>query len=110
MVVLTTSLAEQSFYFISRSNTIDGMFLTDEQTNITTEVTINTLTIGDYTNIITAEFALTENHFYMMELRDGANVVFKDKVFCTDQQLVTFSVNNGQYIVNSSSNDFIIYE
>ena len=45
MVVLTTSVAEQSFYFISRSNTIDGMFITDEQTNITTEVTINALTI-----------------------------------------------------------------
>jgi len=110
MVVLTTSLLEQSFYFISRSNAIDGMFLTDEQTNTTTEVTINTLTIGDYTNIISAEFTLVENHFYMMELREGANVVFKDKVFCTDQQLVTFSVNDGQYVVNSTINDFIIYE
>ena len=110
MVVLTTSLAEQSFYFISRSNTIDGMFITDEQTNETTEVAIHTLTIGDYTNIITAEFALVENHFYMIELRNGANVVFKDKLFCTDQQLVTFSVNNGQYVVNSTLNDFIIYE
>ena len=86
------------------------MFLTDEQTNTTTEVTINTLTIGDYTNIISAEFTLVENHFYMMELREGANVVFKDKVFCTDQQLVTFSVNDGQYVVNSTINDFIIYE
>lgn len=110
MVILTTSLGEQSFYFISRSNTIDGMFLRDEQENTEIDVAINVLALLDYTNIITANFALKENHFYMLELRDGNNVVFRDKIFCTDQSIVTFSVNNGQYTVNSTTNDFIIYE
>ena len=55
-------------------------------------------------------FDLVENHFYMLVLKDGTDVLFKDKVFCTNQPLVSFSVNNGQYVSSTTTNDFIIYE
>ena len=110
MIVLQETNDPQTFSFIPRSDSYDGLFLTDDQTNVEVEVTIDDNTIGDYINTITATFDLKEGHFYNLVLEDGADVVFKDKVFCTNQPIVSFSVNNGQYTSNSTTNDFIVYE
>lgn len=110
MIVLQETNSAQTFSFIPRSDSYDGLFLTDDQTNVEVEVTITSNTIGDYINTITATFSLIEGHFYNLVLKDGADVVYKDKVFCTNQPIVSFSVNNGQYTSNSTTNDFIVYE
>lgn len=110
MIVLQETNDPQTFSFIPRSDIYDGLFLTDDQTNVEEEVTIDDNTIGDYINTITATFDLKEGHFYNLVLKDGADVVYKDKVFCTNQTIVSFSVNNGQYTSNSTTNDFIVYE
>jgi len=110
MIVLTTDTGSQFFHCIPRSNDIDGMFITDEQTNVTTEVTIIALAVGDYTTIVEAEFELIENHTYVLQLRNGTDVLFYDKIFCTDQPIVTFSVNDGTYVSNTTTNEFIVYE
>lgn len=110
MIVLTPSGSPQTFSFIPRSNVYTLMQITDDQTNITSNVAITSSTTGDYVNTITATFALVEGHFYNLVLKNGATIVFKDRVFCTAQSLVTFSVNNGQYVSNTTSNEFIVYE
>ena len=110
MIVLQETNDTQTFSFIPRSDSYDGLFLTDDQTNVEEEVAIDDNTIGDYINTITATFDLKEGHFYNLVLKDGADVVYKDKVFCTNQPIVSFSVNNGQYTSNSTTNDFIVYE
>jgi hypothetical protein len=110
MIVLQETNNPQTFNFIPRSDSYDGLFLTDDQTNVEVEVTISSNTIGDYINTITATFDLTQGHFYNLVLKDGSDVVYKDKVFCTNQPIVSFSVNNGQYTSNSTTNDFIVYE
>jgi hypothetical protein len=110
MIVLTPSTSPQTFSFIPRDNTFNVMELTDEQTNVTTAVAITSSTTGDYINTITATFGLIEGHFYNLVLRVGTNIIYKDRIFCTAQSLVTFSVNNNQYVSNSTTNDFIVYE
>ena len=110
MIVLTPSTSPQTFNFIPRDNTFNVMELTDDQTNITVAVTITSSTVGDYINTITATFGLIEGHFYNLVLRVGTNIIYKDRILCTAQNLVTFSVNNNQYVSNSTTNDFIVYE
>jgi hypothetical protein len=110
MIILMQGASNESFNFISRINEIDQMLITDEQENVEVEVTIKELQISDYTNTIVANFNLKENHFYTLKLKYSGNVVYQDKIFCTDQPINTFSVNNGQYIVNTTTNEFIIYE
>lgn len=110
MIVLQETNDPQTFSFIPRSDSYDALFLTDDQTNVQIEVTIDDNVVGDYINTITATFDLIEGHFYNLVLKDGADVVYKDKVFCTNQPVVSFSVNNGQYVSNSTTNDFIVYE
>jgi len=110
MIVLTPSTAPQTFSCIPRDNTFNVMELTDDQTNITVAVAITSSTVGAYINTITATFGLIEGHFYNLVLRVGTNIIFKDRVFCTAQPIVTFSVNNNQYVSNTTTNDFIVYE
>jgi hypothetical protein len=86
------------------------MAITDEQTNVTTTVTITSSTQGAYVNTITATFALVDNHTYTLLLSNGSTICHKDKVFCTNQSIATFSVNNGQYTSNTTTNTFIVYE
>jgi tagatose-1,6-bisphosphate aldolase non-catalytic subunit AgaZ/GatZ len=73
-------------------------------------ITPFTHTEGDYYDTLEAEFSLVENHFYILVIKDGTTIIYRDKIFCTDQNLVTFSVNNGQYVSNSTTNEFIVYE
>ena len=110
MIVLTPSTSPQTFSCIPRDNTFNVMQITDEQTNVTSTITITSITTGAYVYTITASFALIEGHTYNLVLKFGNNIIYKDKVFCTAQPLVTFSVNNNQYVSNSTTNDFIVYE
>ena len=110
MIVLTPSGSPQTFSCIPRDNTFNVMEITDEQTNVTTTITITSRTVGDYIYTITATYALIEGHTYTLVLKYGTNIIYKDRIFCTAQPLVTFSVNNNQYVSNATTNDFIVYE
>ena len=110
MIILQQSNSAQTFSFVPRSDTYNTLTLTDEQTGITSTVTITTNVINSYYNTITATFNIKENHFYILELKQNSDIVFKDKVFCTNQAVSIYSVNTGQYTTNSSNNDYILYE
>jgi len=45
-----------------------------------------------------------------MTVKNGSNVVYKDKVFCTNQIIEDFSVNKDVYKGYQTSNDYITYE
>lgn len=110
MVILKEQVGAQNIYFIPRSESYNTLTITDEQTGISTNVTILSSTVGQYYHTINAVFSLKENHFYTLEIKQNTDVVFKDKIFCTNQNIPTFSVNTGTYVTNSSNNDFILYE
>ena len=110
MIILQEIATEQTFSFIPRSQTYDSMFITDDQTNIEVEVTISANTNGDYYDTISATFDIKQNHFYDLVIKNGTDVVHKDRIFCTNQAVSTYSVNNGQFTSRASNNEFIIYE
>jgi len=110
MIILQESNSAQTFSFVPRSTTYNTLTLTDEQTGVTSTVTITATATASYHQRIQATFAIKQNHFYTLEVKNNSDVVFKDKVFCTNQSIDTFSVNTSQYTSNSSNNDFIIYE
>ena len=63
---------------------------------------------------ITNNYALVENRYYDLEIVSAGEVIYKDKVFCTDQDTDQntnnyYSVNDGVYVTqNSYDNDYII--
>lgn len=117
MIVLTPSGSQQMFSYIPRvlGNAVNElpvtMIITDEQTNTPVSTQAHFLGFGDYVNSISHTFSLIEGHFYTLELKNPNNeIIYKDRIFCTAQPLVTFSVNNNQYVSNSTTNTFIVYE
>jgi len=117
MIVLTPSGSQQTFSYIPRvlGNAVNEspatMIITDEQTNTPISTQAFFFGYGGYVNTITHTFSLIEGHFYTLELKNSSNdIIYKDRIFCTAQPLVTFSVNNNQYVSNSTTNDFIVYE
>ena len=111
MIILTTeNVTNQLLRFIPRSRIFDSVKITDEQTNVTTIINSYTFEAGDYWCSLSAVFNLKENHFYTIEIKNENTIVFRDKIFCTDQSTSSFSVNNAQYTSNSTQNTFIVYE
>ena len=107
MILLQQVGTEQTIRFIPRSESYDGLFITDDQTNTEVQVTIASSVQGDYYDTINATFSLVQNHFYNLEIRNGSTIVYKDKIFCTNQTIADYTVNNSQYTEQSSTNEFI---
>ena len=110
MNVLTTTTDPQPLVIVPRSTTFDELIFTDDSTNEPVTITIDSVTNKDYYQILNIQCALTENRFYNVELFNGGDLIYRGKVFCTDQPIVSFSVNNGKYTSNSTTNTFIVYE
>jgi len=108
MILLQQIGTEQTIRFIPRSESYDGLFITDDQTNTEVQVTIASSVQGDYYDSINATFGLVQNHFYNLEIRNGTTVVYKDKIFCTNQSANSYSINNGKFTSQSSDNEFIV--
>lgn len=58
---------------------------------------------------VTFEF-LKDGHTYTLTCYDGTNVVYRDKIMCTNQTINSYSINNNVYFSNATTNEFIIYE
>lgn len=133
MIVLTTSTSEQTIRVIPRSYPADiVLVLRDEITNEVTNYAIEDPTwninnddwqLADYNwqfsgfsedkgyLVINNSFALVENHFYELTIKNASNsnIIYRDKIFCTDQTISDYSVNDGVYTTeNSYDNDYIV--
>jgi len=112
MTILQSTTDSQTLNLIPReytSGTTYTISIKDETTN--KEVfssTATTFTALDYYFQYSSVFTLVENTMYMLEIKDGNNVTFKDKIFCTNQNVTTYSVNDNEYIKNTIANDFIV--
>lgn len=117
MIHLSTSATSQTLKIIPRSyaSTIN-MILRDDSTNTsTTYSSISTTTDKNYLVIAQAlSPVLVEGRFYDMTIKEGTTIIYKDKIFCTDQTVNQenndyYSVNSGEYTTEDSyDNDYII--
>ncbi len=117
MIHLTTSASAQSIKIIPRSYASSvSMVLRDDSTNtFSTMSSISTSTDKNYL-VGSQELSpvLVEGRFYDLTIKEGTNVIYKDKVFCSDQTINQtnndyYSVNSGEYTTeNSFDNDYLI--
>ena len=114
MIHLTTSASAQTLKVIPRSYASSvSMILRDDSTNTSTTYTVSTTTDKNYLVVSKAlSPVLVEGRFYDLTLKEGSNVIYKDKVFCTDQTISSYSVNNAEYTVPTGNdvfdNDYIV--
>ena len=111
MIVLQESASAQNLDFIPRQFTSGDTYnvtIINEQTN--TEVyneNVTSITENLYYNRLNAIFDVKQDNFYMITVKSGSNVIFKDKIFCTNQTISDYTVNNSQYIEQDTTNEFI---
>ena len=84
------------------------MLITDEIENETITVPIVSSAAYGYTNSITAAFNLKSERSYMLTLKQGSEIIYRDKIYCTDQSVINYSINEGQYVSHTSNNEFIV--
>lgn len=120
MKILTTSASEQSITVIPRLfQSTYTLKVRDEAAN--TEIFNGSVSAASATNKrvlgVTFDPVLKEGRTYTMTLLYGGNVVYRDKIFCTDQTVNQstnnyYDINDGQYDYDDTSgshdNDYII--
>jgi hypothetical protein len=109
MIVLTPSGSPQTFSFIPRELKATTIVLRNETTGSETNIAADFF-LSDYYLTTTTIFALKENTFYNLTIKNNNDIVYKDKVFCTNQNTDTYTVNQNEYVANVTNNEFKIYE
>lgn len=109
MIILKELNTAQNLYATIDGLEADAIVLKDEETN--TEETIECVfSIDKYYAVTNLVFPIKQNKFYTLTILNGTDVVYKDKIFCTNQIIEEFSINNNVYTQRTSENEFIIYE
>lgn len=109
MIILKELNTAQNLYATIDGEDADAIVLRDEETN--TEETIDCVfSIDKYYATTNLVFPIKQNKFYTLTILNGTDVVYKDKIFCTNQIIEEFSINNNVYTQRTSENEFIIYE
>jgi hypothetical protein len=125
MIVLKPNTTLQGFAVTPRNGTIlffgdtyaaDKMKLTDEETGIdrVVDIVVNPFTLDYYHHSYSVTFnpALKEGHTYKVKLYATSEIyeTWKGKLFCTNKIIDTegYSVNDGKFIENTTTNQFIL--
>ena len=118
MVIVTTSATAQTFNVIPRNYSLNTFTMTirDDSTNVSVDYIITNASVsGNYVTFQnTFDPVLVSNHFYDFKLVSGTDIIFKDRMFCTDQTInqVTndyYKLNEGQFTTdNSFNNEYIV--
>jgi len=109
MIKLLQSTLPQQVAFIPRSMDAYSFTLRNESTQ---EETITTPEFykNDYYLTVNLTFTLIENHYYNFTVKDiSGNIIYLDKIFCTNQSAENYSINNGAY-VSAAPSDTVFYE
>jgi len=109
MIILKQQADEQTLRFIPRIYGADTIILRNETTNEIQTITA-TFSLEKYYLTTVTSFDLKENTFYNLTVKNGVEVVYKDRIFCTNQDVIDYTVNKNEYVSNDTNNDFIIYE
>lgn len=110
---LTTSTSSQSISFIPRAYVSTAtLYLRDEVSNTSTSTTVSLTSLGGYSTL-SNEFSLKEGRFYELKILNGSEVIYRDKVFCTDQAIDqaagdSYNINLDEYTEEDSyDNEYI---
>ena len=109
MIILEEIGTAQTFKIIPRELFADSMVILNELTDVS-ETYLITPTVDRYYLVIEEVLNLKEGNFYTLEVKNGSEIVYKGKIFCTNQSISTYSVNNNEYTSYSSTNDYVTYE
>ena len=110
MIILTTSVNAQELKFIPREYVAISIVITDQDTNTPVTYTGLTFVTDRYylKGNVTFSPKLIEGRFYTLKVLNGTTVVYRDMIFCTDQTISTYSINDGVYTKHETTNEYVV--
>jgi|TARA_R110001606_G_scaffold23899_1_gene79812 hypothetical protein len=110
MIILTTTAVAQQLKFIPREYSASSIVITDQDTNTPVTYTGVTFTTDRYylQGNVTFSPVLVEGRFYTLKVFNGTSVVYRDMIFCTDQAISTYSINDGVYTKHETTNEYVV--
>jgi hypothetical protein len=112
MIILKPIATPQIIKFIpTRDGNADTLVLVNETTNENNEITVSyqiCCVECAYYQQVTTVLDLEEGHFYSVTFLEGDKLVHRDKIFCTSQDVDSYTVNKDEYVVNKEN--IIFYE
>lgn len=109
MIILREQEEPQTLNAIIYGSEADSIVIRDEETNIENEIEC-VFSIDKYFVTTSVVLPIKENKYYTLTIKDGTNVVYRDKIFCTNQTKETYSINKDQYVEHTTTNEYKIYE
>lgn len=110
MIILQETVNIQEIKIIPKlEGIIDLITLRNETTNETIGYVVASYDDRFFV-LIQNVFDLKENHFYELKAFADVELVHRDRIFCTNQNVNTFSVNKDEYITPNTNNSIIFYE
>jgi len=115
MQVLST-LGNKTINFTSReqidnAKTYSVVIKSEEQNKVIFTDSNATLTEVDYYYTYTTAQVLKESNFYTYEVRNTTDgvLLYRDKIFATDQTISTFNISNNVYVEQSTGDNEYIF-
>jgi|TARA_R110000772_G_scaffold13275_1_gene39591 hypothetical protein len=110
MIILTTSANAQLLKFIPREYLANSIVITDQDTNTPVTYSGLTFTTNSYylQGNVTFSPLLVEGRFYTLKVFNGTSVVYRDMIFCTDQVVSTYSINDGVFTEHVTTNEYVV--
>lgn len=96
---------------ISGSKTYKLMIKSEAQNKILLTDDAATFSELDYYYQYSTTQALVENNYYTITITNTTDnaIIFKDKMYCSDQTLSDYQISNGVYIEQSTGDNQFIY-
>ena len=114
MIILQDSDSAQIIRFIPRSYSSTETYTVNITSETENKSVYSVNHTGDFSLVkyyreLSAIYDLKQDNFYVIEITDSSgDIVFRDKIFCTNQEVLDYSVNDSNYTTHTSNNEFII--
>ena len=112
IIVNSTDETKEISYFNRYDLLPVSISIANEATNVITLIDIDSVISLSYYDVLTITFDagyFIQDNFYFIQVLDIDNkVLFQDKIFCTDFT-ENYSINEGRYKENTTTNEYKIY-
>lgn len=97
MIVLKEIGTAQTFKIMPREDSADSMTLQEEGTTLAPVSYAITLAGSGYYRTITKIVTLEEGKTYILKVYNGSDIVYRGRVFCTNQTVAGYTINGTDY-------------
>lgn len=109
MIILRETTDAQDLNLILKGGFGDTIVIKDDETNIEVTETVE-FNKESYYQTCSLVFDLKENNYYTLTVYFETDVVYNDKIFCTNQVIEDYTINKDVYNEPTTKTEYTIFE